>query len=95
MAGQIVGVIFFYGSPPAQSGKMLNTMFTSQRSARWLVETKGSYNATVVEVLLVRRTLAWLTGIILLISTLMGVRFDIIDGPAPCFIQVNLEINAG
>ncbi|XP_059448694.1 uncharacterized protein LOC132179909 isoform X1 [Corylus avellana] len=73
--GQIVGVIFFYGSPPAQSGKMLNTMFTSQPSARWLVETKDSYNVTVLEVLLVRRILAWLTGIILLISTLLGVYF--------------------
>ena len=40
--------------------------------ARWLVETKG-VNATVAEVVLVRRTLAWVTGVILLISTLIGV----------------------
>lgn len=95
MAGQIVGVILFYGSPPTQSGKMLNTMFSSQSSARLLVETEDPYNVTDIQVLLVRRTLAWLTGIILLISTLLGVRSDIINGPATCFIQINLKINAG
>ncbi|XP_062165967.1 uncharacterized protein LOC133872450 isoform X2 [Alnus glutinosa] len=73
--GQMVGVVFFYGSPPAQSGKVLNTIFTSQPSARWLVEKEASYNVTVLQVVLVRRTIAWLTGIILLISTLLGVHF--------------------
>jgi hypothetical protein len=95
MAGQMVGVVFFYGSPPAQSGKVLNTIFTSQPSARWLVEKEASYNVTVLQVVLVRRTIAWLTGIILLISTLLGVRFDISNGPASCFMEVNLKINAG
>lgn len=74
MAGQIVGVIFFYGTPATESSKLLNVMFTSQPSARLLVEAEGSH---VPEVLLVRQTLAWLTGIILLISTLLGVRLDI------------------
>lgn len=58
---------------------MLNVMYTSRPSARWLAETKTSLNTTIVEVLLVRRTLAWITGIILLISTLLGVSFNYIQ----------------
>jgi hypothetical protein len=77
MAGQIVGVIFFYGTPATESSKLLNVMFTSQPSARLLVEAEGSHVEFFPEVLLVRQTLAWLTGIILLISTLLGVRLDI------------------
>ncbi|KAG6731265.1 hypothetical protein I3842_01G120400 [Carya illinoinensis] len=73
--GQIVGVVFFSGSSTTKSGKMLNVVYTSQTSARWLVDTEGSLNVTGPEVLLVRRTLAWITGIILLISTLLGVHF--------------------
>lgn len=72
-AGQIVGVIFFNGAPSQDSETVLNLMFTSQPSPRWLAESKS--NATMAaEVVLVRRTLAWLTGIILLIATLLGVR---------------------
>lgn len=52
---------------------MLNVMFTSRPSARWLAESKIPTNMTIVEVLLVRRTLAWITGIILIIATLLGV----------------------
>lgn len=73
--GQIVGVIFFYGTPATESSKLLNVMFTSQPSARLLVEAEGSHVEFFPEVLLVRQTLAWLTGIILLISTLLGVYF--------------------
>lgn len=88
MAGQIVGVVFFSGSSTTESGKMLNVVYTSQTSARWLVDTEGSLNVTGPEVLLVRRTLAWITGIILLISTLLGVRLDIDKGLVAFLIQV-------
>ncbi|PSS35697.1 Protein transport protein like [Actinidia chinensis var. chinensis] len=72
--GQIVGVILFSGTASQESETLLNVMFTSQRPARWLEETKGSSGQTIdVEVLLVRTILAWLTGIILLIATLMGI----------------------
>ncbi|XP_044484588.1 uncharacterized protein LOC123210358 [Mangifera indica] len=72
--GQIVGVIFFNGAPSQESETVLNLMFTSQPSPRWLAESKS--NATMAaEVVLVRRTLAWLTGIILLIATLLGIYF--------------------
>ncbi|XP_061991159.1 uncharacterized protein LOC133709436 [Rosa rugosa] len=73
--GQIVGAILFDGVAPVESGKMLNVVFTSRPSARWLAETKIPTNTTVVEVLLVRKTIAWITGIILLIATLLGVYF--------------------
>ncbi|XP_057486184.1 uncharacterized protein LOC130772309 isoform X2 [Actinidia eriantha] len=76
--GQIVGVILFSGTGTAsqESETLLNVMFTSQRPARWLEEAKGSSGQTIdVEVLLVRTILAWLTGIILLIATLMGIYF--------------------
>lgn len=77
MTGQIVGVIFFHGTPPTELGKLLNVMYTSQPSARWLVETEGSHSEFDPQVVLVRWTLAWLTGIILLISTFIGVRLEI------------------
>ncbi|CAK9173797.1 unnamed protein product [Ilex paraguariensis] len=74
--GQIVGVIFSMGTPPSGSETMLNVMITSRSTPRWLEETTGSSNPILVaEVLLVRRTLAWITGIILLIATLFGVYF--------------------
>jgi hypothetical protein len=48
---------------------------TSARISRWLEEAGTSTdNSTIAsEVLLVRRSLVWITGIILLISTLIGV----------------------
>lgn len=74
--GQIVGVILFNGSPLPESETVLNLMSTSLPSPRWLVEVEASKNATIIaEVMLVRRTLAWLTGIILLIATLIGIYF--------------------
>lgn len=73
--GQIVGVISFTGTPPS-SEKMLNVMFTSQPSARWLAETEDSPDLTaIMKIALVRKTLAWITGIILVASTLLGVYF--------------------
>lgn len=74
-SGQIVGAILFNGVAPVESGKMLNVMFTCQPSPRWLAEKEVPKDTKIVQVLLVRRTLAWITGIILIISTLLGVRF--------------------
>ncbi|KAA8548430.1 hypothetical protein F0562_000114 [Nyssa sinensis] len=74
--GQIVGVIFFNGTPPSELETMLNVKLTSPSSPRWLEETETSSNSIIVqEVVLVRWTLAWITGIILVIATLMGVYF--------------------
>ncbi|KAJ7942514.1 Type 1 membrane protein, partial [Quillaja saponaria] len=61
--GQIVGVIHFYTSPG--SGKKFNVMSTSRPAARWLDETK-SVDTSIQQLILVRRTLAWLTGVICL-----------------------------
>ena len=54
---------------------MLNVMYASRSYARLLAEKEGLNNTKIVQVLLVRRTLAWITGIILIISTLLGVSF--------------------
>ncbi|KDP39383.1 hypothetical protein JCGZ_01140 [Jatropha curcas] len=73
--GQIVGIIICNDASSSESEMMLNVILNSRPSARWLAEVKGSNatNATLVEVALVRKTLAWLTGIILIISTLLGI----------------------
>ncbi|KAF7842430.1 putative membrane protein type I [Senna tora] len=75
--GQIVGVVYFRSTTTQESGKKLDVMFTSPQAARLLgEETVG--NATIAklaEVALVRRTLAWITGIILLLSTLIGIYY--------------------
>nr|GEY79916.1 type 1 membrane protein [Tanacetum cinerariifolium] len=72
--GQIVGVVTFNGSPAKESDTVLPVKFTTRPSSRLLEEVEGSHDAAILiaEVLLVRRTLAWITGIILLIATLMG-----------------------
>lgn len=55
---------------------MLNVVVASRPSSRLLEETKVPANlSTIAEVILVRRTLAWITGIILLIATFLGVGF--------------------
>ncbi|GAB4851904.1 hypothetical protein Ancab_031303 [Ancistrocladus abbreviatus] len=72
--GEIVGVILFSQAHIAVPEKVLDVTFTSQLSPRWLEEAETSYNSTVTaEVALVRRILAWITGIILLISTVTGI----------------------
>ncbi|KAJ9182416.1 hypothetical protein P3X46_006413 [Hevea brasiliensis] len=74
--GQFVGVIICNEIPSSESGTMLNLMLTSRPSARWLAEKEGSNTTnatTIAEIALVRKTLAWVTGIILLISTLLGI----------------------
>ncbi|XP_043720890.1 uncharacterized protein LOC122668377 [Telopea speciosissima] len=74
--GQIVGVFFFRGKSCPKSGSLLDVKFSSRSSSRLLEELAGSSNSTTTaEVQLVRRTLAWITGIILLISTLLGIYF--------------------
>ncbi|THG00814.1 hypothetical protein TEA_016876 [Camellia sinensis var. sinensis] len=71
--GQIVGVILCNGTPLPESETLLNVMITSRPSARWLEETTGPPNSTTIaEIVLVRWTLAWITGIILVIATLLG-----------------------
>ncbi|XWS13452.1 hypothetical protein CRYUN_Cryun36dG0038400 [Craigia yunnanensis] len=75
LLSQIVGVIVFNGVRQPESKKLMNVMFTSRSSPRWLAETKSSLNTTLVAQVLVRRTLAWVTGVVLLIATLLGVYF--------------------
>ncbi|XP_026433595.1 uncharacterized protein LOC113331036 isoform X1 [Papaver somniferum] len=73
--GQIVGVILFTGVSLPESEAFLNVKSTS-RTSRLLEEKAPTASPThTVEILLVRRTLAWITGIILLISTLLGMFF--------------------
>ncbi|MBA0780070.1 hypothetical protein Gotri_004212 [Gossypium trilobum] len=72
--GQIVGVIVFNGVPLPESKTLMNVIYTSRSSPRWLADTKSSANTTLAAQVLVRRTLAWITGVVLLIATLLGVR---------------------
>eukprot|EP00262_Sarcandra_glabra_P001162 TRINITY_DN11180_c0_g1_i1.p1 TRINITY_DN11180_c0_g1~~TRINITY_DN11180_c0_g1_i1.p1 ORF type:complete len:379 (-),score=59.06 TRINITY_DN11180_c0_g1_i1:320-1456(-) len=71
--GKIVGVILFNGKHSPELGSMLNVKVSTQAS-RWLVEV-GPVDIAIAEVKLVRRSLALVTGIILLVSTLMGIYF--------------------
>ncbi|XP_034930973.2 uncharacterized protein [Populus alba] len=73
--GQIAGVIFFNTAPASESETMLDIMLTSRPSARWLEETKTASIGTIAEVALVRMTLAWITGIVLIIATLLGIYY--------------------
>ncbi|KAL2469512.1 putative type 1 membrane protein [Abeliophyllum distichum] len=74
--GQLVGVIVCGGPHSPALENMLNVMVASRPSARWLEENKASTAITkLAEVALVRKTLAWITGIILLISTILGIYF--------------------
>ncbi|KAJ0693985.1 hypothetical protein HanPI659440_Chr15g0603611 [Helianthus annuus] len=74
--GEIVGIVVFTESPAKET---LNIKLTTRASPRWLEEEKeasgDAARILIAEVLLVRRTLAWITGIILIIATLMGVWF--------------------
>ena len=70
--GQIVGIIYCQTATQA-SGKKFDVLFTPPQyhRTRWLEEV-NALNTTIAEVALVRKTLAWITGIILLVSTLLG-----------------------
>ncbi|XP_027364717.1 uncharacterized protein LOC113871814 [Abrus precatorius] len=70
--GQIVGIIYSHSTNTQQSGRKFDVIFTPHPTARWLAET-NAVNSTSPEVVFVRRTLAWVTGIILLVSTLIGI----------------------
>ncbi|KAE8668097.1 hypothetical protein F3Y22_tig00112347pilonHSYRG00136 [Hibiscus syriacus] len=72
---QIVGVIVFNGVPQPESKALMNVMYTSGPSRRWLEDTKKSLNTTVAAQVLVRRTLAWVIGLVLIIATFLGVHF--------------------
>ncbi|KAI3459642.1 hypothetical protein Pfo_016305 [Paulownia fortunei] len=74
--GKIVGVIVHVGPLASESEKMLHVTATSRPSARWLEETVSSSDLIKkAEVAFVRKTLAWISGIILLIATLLGILF--------------------
>ncbi|CAI9780491.1 unnamed protein product [Fraxinus pennsylvanica] len=74
--GQIVGFIIYGETITPESENMINVVVTSRPSPRLLEETKVLFNLTTIAgVILVRRTLAWITGIILLIATFLGVGF--------------------
>lgn len=80
MAGQVVGVIAHGSWVGSEPDNMFHVTATSRPSARWLEETKASFESIkIAEVAFVRKTLAWITGIILLIATLLGVKFLLTD----------------
>ncbi|XP_028759381.1 uncharacterized protein LOC114718270 [Neltuma alba] len=70
--GQIVGVIYSHSRTTQELSKTLDFVFSSHNAARLLAEDKA-LNVSLAEVVFVRRTLAWVTGLILLISTLIGI----------------------
>ncbi|KAJ4887251.1 putative type 1 membrane protein [Raphanus sativus] len=75
--GQIVGVIVLDDRVNQESTNLLSVGSSSSRSyARSMAEVEGVPSAAIIaQVILVRLTLAWLTGIILLIATILGVYF--------------------
>ncbi|CAH2052852.1 unnamed protein product [Thlaspi arvense] len=74
--GQIVGVIVLDERVNQESGNMLSVEPSSRSSARSMAEVEGIPTPIIIaQVILVRLTLAWLTGIILLIATILGVYF--------------------
>lgn len=74
MAGQ-VGVIAHMGWVDSEPENMFHISLTSRPSARLLEEKEASPAIIIAEMVFVRKTLAWTTGIILLISTILGVCF--------------------
>ncbi|CAN6990510.1 unnamed protein product [Brassica rapa subsp. trilocularis] len=74
--GQIVGVIVLDERVNHESANLLSVGSSSRSSARSMAEVEGvPSGAIIAQVILVRLTLAWLTGIILLIATILGVYF--------------------
>uniref|UniRef100_M4EHU0 DUF7794 domain-containing protein n=1 Tax=Brassica campestris TaxID=3711 RepID=M4EHU0_BRACM len=74
--GQIVGVIVLDERVNQESANLLSVGSSSRSSARSMAEVEGvPRGAIIAQVILVRLTLAWLTGIILLIATILGVYF--------------------
>uniref|UniRef100_A0A1J3IZD0 DUF7794 domain-containing protein n=1 Tax=Noccaea caerulescens TaxID=107243 RepID=A0A1J3IZD0_NOCCA len=74
--GQIVGVIVLDERVNQESANLLNVESSPRSSARSMAEVEGIPRpAIIAQIILVRLTLAWLTGIILLIATILGVYF--------------------
>ncbi|CAN6801909.1 unnamed protein product [Brassica oleracea var. botrytis] len=74
--GQIVGVIVLDERVNQESANLLSVGSSSRSNARSMAEVEGvPSGAIIAQVILVRLTLAWLTGIILLIATILGVYF--------------------
>ncbi|KAG9148800.1 hypothetical protein Leryth_018112 [Lithospermum erythrorhizon] len=69
--GQIVGVILSTGDSLPDSKNMLRVESTSRGSSRSLKEQVSPL--ILLEVALVRKSIAWITGIILLVATLLGI----------------------
>ncbi|XP_021748930.1 uncharacterized protein LOC110714709 [Chenopodium quinoa] len=79
--GEIVAVILFSKTQSSLPQKMVDVTYGSRPSLRLLEEVKTSSNITAAaEVALVRLTLAWITGVVLLIATLIGV-YHLINMP--------------
>ncbi|KAE9594843.1 hypothetical protein Lal_00013207 [Lupinus albus] len=73
--GQIVGVIYCHEATLQELGNKFDVTFAPHHAARLLAESETLDVTKIAEVLLVRTTLAWVTGIILLISTLLGIHY--------------------
>ncbi|KAJ0254713.1 hypothetical protein HA466_0105790 [Hirschfeldia incana] len=74
--GQIVGVIVLDDRVNQEAANLLSIGSSSRSYARSMAEVEGVPSAAIIaQVILVRLTLAWLTGIILLIATILGVYF--------------------
>ncbi|XP_019419954.1 PREDICTED: uncharacterized protein LOC109330274 isoform X1 [Lupinus angustifolius] len=73
--GQIVGVIYSHEATLQELSNKFDVNFAPQHAARLLAESEALDVTKIAEVLLVRTTLAWVTGIILLISTLIGIYY--------------------
>ena len=79
LAGKIVGVIGHRGWVDSEQENMFHFTVNTRSSARLLQQTKLSPGRIIIaEIAFVRITLAWITGIILLIATILGVRFALI-----------------
>ncbi|KAL5711745.1 hypothetical protein ACHQM5_013992 [Ranunculus cassubicifolius] len=74
--GQIVVVYYSNANPNVELGSISNVKIATRPSPRWLGEALNSTASTAIaEIVLVRLTLAWITGIILLLSTLLGIYY--------------------
>ncbi|KAL1542965.1 hypothetical protein AAHA92_19994 [Salvia divinorum] len=74
--GKIVGVIAHRGWVDSEQENMFHFTVNTRSSARSLQQTKLSPEKIIIaEVAFVRITLAWITGIILLIATILGIYF--------------------
>ncbi|XP_051133346.1 uncharacterized protein LOC127252995 [Andrographis paniculata] len=75
--GEIVGVIAQGGPSELELENRFRVTISPRSSPRWLQETTAPMaNITeIAEIVFVRRTLAWITGIILVIATLLGIHF--------------------